>query len=180
VNRTGPRSHRAYRAGRVLTLLPKAARQRAQVFNRRFRPDGNLAAANDDVFGESGTRPDFKARSTISGPMPAQSPSVNSDARLSRLIVLLVIRNRLLLNRATISRTAPLEAEQQRTQSKRKAMSGIRLESLDVSLCAKGCDPAFLYTLAAHLKSRLQYAGRRIKATSSSMAGIIHSQKVEG
>src|SRR5437016_3705900 len=25
---------------------------------------------------ESGTRPDFRARSTISGPMPAQSPSV--------------------------------------------------------------------------------------------------------
>ena len=52
----------------------------------------------------------------------------------------------------TIPRTAPAWSEQQETQSKRKGMSGIRLESLDVSLCAKAGDPAFLYPLCFHLE----------------------------
>src|SRR6266487_1354670 len=40
---------------------------------------------------ESGTRPDFKARSTISGPMPAQSPSVIPVRSFFLLMLLPVI-----------------------------------------------------------------------------------------
>src|SRR5207245_10946567 len=40
---------------------------------------------------ESGTRPDFRARSTISGPMPAQSPSVIPMRGLFVLMLVLLI-----------------------------------------------------------------------------------------
>ena len=40
---------------------------------------------------ESGTRPDFSARLTISGPIPAQSPSVIPMRRLFVLMLLFVI-----------------------------------------------------------------------------------------
>jgi hypothetical protein len=39
---------------------------------------------------ESGTRPDFRASSTISGPIPAQSPSV-IPTRFGVLLLMLVI-----------------------------------------------------------------------------------------
>jgi hypothetical protein len=39
---------------------------------------------------ESGTRPDFRASSTISGPIPAQSPSV-MPMRFGILVLMLVI-----------------------------------------------------------------------------------------
>src|SRR6516165_2106155 len=80
---------------------------------------------------ESGMRPDRRASSTISGPMPAQSPSVTPMRRFFVLLLMLAIVIGLVHSARTGSERGRANA----------------LERLDVGLLPKAGEPAFLNLL---------------------------------
>ena len=117
---------------------------------------------------ESATRPDFRASSTISGPIPAQSPSVMPMRGFVVLLLMLVI-----VIEFVHSARAGL-TEQSKTQSKRqndeRAKSGTRSERLDIGLSPQAGDPAFLNLLGFFLDQFLldigAHFGERFRAAA--------------
>src|SRR5215471_2017676 len=101
---------------------------------------------------ESGTRPDFRASSTISGPIPAQSPSVTPMRGFVVLLLMLVIVIEF------------VHSEQDSTNKEEEERN--TLERLDVSFLPQAGDPAllklmgfflqqFLLDVGAHFRERL-------------------------
>src|SRR6516225_1302347 len=91
---------------------------------------------------ESGTRPDFKASSTISGPIPAQSPSVIPMRQFVVLLLMLVIVIELV-------HSARTGLKQQRRGSGRGGAEDS--EGLDVGFLPQAGEPTFLKLLGLFL-----------------------------
>src|SRR4029077_16698142 len=118
---------------------------------------------------ESGTRPDFRASSTISGPIPAQSPSVMPMRGFGVLVLMLVIVTEFV-------RSARTGLDQQRRGrlrgSGRKEEEEERnaLERFDVSFLPQTGDPAILNLLGFFLDQSLLDIGthfvERLRAAS--------------
>src|SRR4029077_6262515 len=89
-------------------------------------------------FAEFGIRPDFRARSTISGPIPAQSPSVIPMRKLLLVLILVIVIESAQSSTNRIRRSREDEGVAGEEEGE------IRSEGLDESLCAQAGDPAFL------------------------------------
>src|SRR5437773_5517596 len=89
-----------------------------------------------------GTRPDFNAVSTISGPIPAQSPSVIPMRGFVVLMLLLVI-----VIEFAQSSTSRIKRGDGRRRLSERGRAEDASERFDISLCAQAGYPAFLNTL---------------------------------
>src|SRR4030095_17025446 len=115
---------------------------------------------------ESGTRPDFRASSTISGPIPAQSPSVMPMRGFVVLVLMLVI----VIEFVHSARTGLDQRRRSRLSGRgREEEERNALERLDVSFLPQAGDPAllnllgffldqFLLDIGAHFRERLRAA----------------------
>src|SRR6266446_6985215 len=117
---------------------------------------------------ESGTRPDFRASSTISGPIPAQSPSVMPMRGFVVLMLLLVI-----VIEFAQSSTSRIKRRDGRLRLSERGRAECASERLDVSLCAQAGDPAFLNTLCFLLKQFLLDIVPRFGKRTRSAAAFI-------
>src|SRR6476619_6178784 len=102
---------------------------------------------------ESGTRPDFRASSTISGPIPAQSPSVMPTRGFVVLLMLVIV--------IEFVRSARTGWDKQRrgrlrgSGKKRKRKVWNALVRLDIGFLPKAGDPALLNLLGVFLEQFL-------------------------
>src|SRR5262245_42360789 len=113
---------------------------------------------------ESGTRPDFRASSTISGPIPAQSPSVMP----MRGFVVRLLMQVIVIEFVHSARTGFDQQRRGREDEERNA-----LERLDVSLCAEAGDPTILYASGFFLKQSFLDIGAHFRERLRSAAMFI-------
>src|SRR5438067_1912434 len=130
----------------------------ARSFNRRFARIAIWLPANDDVLGRIRDASRFQSEIDDLWSDAGAIAECNSDARFCGAHISARDRNRICsiahpsCAPLWLGKRAAIRGKDRRLTLGGRGKAEIRSEGLDVSLCAKAGDPAFLYPLCFHLE----------------------------